>query len=119
MDATGEGAKGPAGLTAKAGLADQQNGDGQKNDLNDFQRLCVDLGLSGELGSKNKCRKEIKNVNVNIGQFLESKNKPGNVKFFEDKRALVKYTKKTKSFYPKDRLPKGDPLRALLKRMFV
>lgn len=146
MDATGEGAKGSAGLTVtatappdpkdKAGRRDQQNGDGQKNGLNDFQRLCVDLGLSGKLGSKNKCRKvcqpqtrqkgtgidlcqEIKNVNVNIGQFLKSKNKPGDVKFFEDKRALVKYTEETNSFYPKKQLPKGDSLRALLKRMFV
>lgn len=57
-------------------------------------------------------------MNVNIGQFLESKNKPGDVKFFEDKRALVKYTIKTNSFYPKKKLPQGDPLRALLKHMF-
>lgn len=57
-------------------------------------------------------------MNVNIGQFLKSKNRPDDVKFFEDKRALVKYTAETDSFYPKNKLPKGDPLRALLKHMF-
>lgn len=57
-------------------------------------------------------------MNVNIGQFLKSKNKPDDVKFFKDKRALVKYTAETDSFYPKKKLPKGDPLRALLKHMF-
>lgn len=57
-------------------------------------------------------------MNVNIKQFLESKNKPGDVKFFQNKRALVKYTKQTKSVYPLKLLPKGDPLRALLKHMF-
>ncbi|RSL71363.1 hypothetical protein CEP51_012049 [Fusarium floridanum] len=145
MDTTGEAAKGPVGLAVtttapsdpkdKVDPVSQQNGDVQKGSVKDFQRLCVNLGLPGELGSKTKCRKvcqpqtrqkdadidlhqEIKNVNVNIGQFLQSKNKPQDVKFFKDKRALVKYTKKTDSFYPKDQLPKGDPLRASLKRMF-
>ncbi|RSM13031.1 hypothetical protein CDV31_006014 [Fusarium ambrosium] len=103
MDTTGEAAKGPVGLAVtttapsdpkdKVDPASQQNGDVQKGSVKDFQRLCVNLGLPGELGSKTKCRKEIKNVNVNIGQFLQSKNKPQDVKFFKDKRALVKYTK--------------------------
>lgn len=79
MDATGEAAKGPASLAAtvtapsdpkdKANLTSQQNGDGkqkgdgkqngggQKGSVKDFQRLCVNLGLPGELGSKTKCRK--------------------------------------------------------------
>ncbi|RSL66164.1 hypothetical protein CEP53_003439 [Fusarium sp. AF-6] len=128
MDTTGEAAKGPVGLAVtttapsdpkdKVDPASQQDGDVQKGSVKDFQRLCVNLGLPGKLGSKTKCRKEIKNVNVNIGQFLQSKNKPQDVKFFKDKHALVKYTKKTDSFYPKDQLPKGDPLRALLKHMF-
>lgn len=29
----------------------------QKGTLEDFQRLCADLGISGDLGSKTKCRK--------------------------------------------------------------
>ncbi|KAJ4318331.1 hypothetical protein N0V84_006928 [Fusarium piperis] len=127
-DAIGSVAKGLARLSTtstapsdpkdKADTTTQQNADIQKVSVRDFQRLCVDLGLPGELGSKKKCRKEIRSVNVNIGQFLKSKNKPNDVKFFKDKRALVEYTKKTDSFYLKDKLPKGDPLRALLKHMF-
>ncbi|KAJ4318332.1 hypothetical protein N0V84_006929 [Fusarium piperis] len=89
----------------------------QKGTLEDFQRLCADLGLSGDLGSKTKCRKEIKSVNVNIKQFLRSKNKPEDVKFFKNRHDLVQYTRRTKSFFPRRQITKGDPLAALLKMM--
>lgn len=67
MGTTGETAKGPVGLTVtttapsdpegNVDLTSQQNGDDQKGSVKDFQRLCVNLGLSGELRSKTKCRK--------------------------------------------------------------
>lgn len=60
---------------------------------------------------------EIKSVNVNIKQFLESKNKPDDVKFFKSRHALIEYTKRTNSFFPRRKIPKGDPLAALLKEM--
>lgn len=41
----------------KVSLAAQWSTYIQKATLQDFQRLCADLGLSGDLGSKTKCRK--------------------------------------------------------------
>ncbi|KAI8719085.1 hypothetical protein NCS52_00688900 [Fusarium sp. LHS14.1] len=101
----------------KAKLAAQWSTYIQKGTLEDFQRLCADLGISGDLGSKTKCRKEIKSVNVNITQFLQSKNKPEDVKFFKNRYALVQYTRRTDSFFPRRRIPKGDPVRDLLRIM--
>ncbi|RSL51216.1 hypothetical protein CEP54_011542 [Fusarium duplospermum] len=89
----------------------------RKGTLKDFQRLCADLNLSGDLDTKTKCRKAINSVNVNIWQFLRSKNKPGDVRFFKNRHRLIRYTKETGSFYPKDRLRKGDPVRDLLRDM--
>ncbi|KAL2685484.1 hypothetical protein Neosp_006582 [[Neocosmospora] mangrovei] len=101
----------------KAKLAAQWNTYIQKGTLEDFRRLCADLGISGDLGSKTKCRKEIKSVNVNIKQFLQSKNKPEDVKFFENRHALIQFTRRTGWFFPRRNIPKGDPLAALLKEM--
>ncbi|RSM13029.1 hypothetical protein CDV31_006012 [Fusarium ambrosium] len=101
----------------KVNLASQWSTYIQKGTLEDFQRLCADLGLSGDLGSKTKCRKEIKSVNVNIGQFLGSKNKPDDVTFFKNRHALIQYTRRTNSFFPRRKIPKGDPLASLLKEM--
>ncbi|KAM0424701.1 hypothetical protein ACHAPT_010009 [Fusarium lateritium] len=89
----------------------------KKGELRDFRRLCVDLGLPGDLDTKKKCRKEIKNLHVNIVQFLESEKRPGDVKFFKDRDALVKYTKNG-AVFPRHRLPDGDPLKAMLKHIF-
>ncbi|RMJ10294.1 hypothetical protein CDV36_010072 [Fusarium kuroshium] len=89
----------------------------KKGSLEDFQRLCADLGLSGDLDTKAKCRKAIRGVNVNIWQFLRSKNKPDDVRFFNNRHRLIRYTKETGSYYPKDRLGKDDPVRDLLRDM--
>ncbi|KAJ4137698.1 hypothetical protein NW768_003286 [Fusarium equiseti] len=91
----------------------------QKGTLQDHQRLCVDLGLPGDLPSKKKCRNALKSINVNICQFLDCENKPNDVKFFKGRNALVRWTKKNKAFFPKRNLPQGSPLRTLLKLMVV
>ncbi|KAJ3524778.1 hypothetical protein NM208_g11918 [Fusarium decemcellulare] len=91
----------------------------QKGTLEDHQRLCADLGLDSDLPSKKKCRQELKSVNVNVKQFLESKNKPGDVKLFKNRRALAQYTRRTHSFFPKRKLPKGCPLRLLMKDLDI
>ncbi|KAM0564346.1 hypothetical protein ACHAPJ_000557 [Fusarium lateritium] len=90
----------------------------QQGTLQDFQRLCADLGLPSDLPSKTKCRETLKSINVNIKQFLQCKNKPAGVKFFKNRKALVRYTKKNGAFLPRRTLPKGSPLRTLLKQMF-
>ncbi|EYB28036.1 hypothetical protein FG05_00484 [Fusarium graminearum] len=61
-------------------LMEQWNDYFKKGDLEDYQRLCVDLDLPGDLPSKTKCRQALKGVHVNIIQFLACDDKPHEVK---------------------------------------
>ncbi|KAF4334110.1 hypothetical protein FBEOM_12029 [Fusarium beomiforme] len=101
-----------------ASLMDQWNDYFQEGTLQDFQRLCADLGLPNNLPSKTKCRDALRSINVNIKQFLECKNKPDGVKLFKSQRALIRWTLKKKAIFPKRNLPKGSPLQTLLKQIF-
>ncbi|KAF9761565.1 hypothetical protein IL306_003770 [Fusarium sp. DS 682] len=99
-------------------LMDRWNDYFQKGTLQDYQRLCADLGLPSNLPSKTKCRDALKRINVNIKQFLECENKPDGVKLFKSRKALIRWTFKKKAVFPKRDLPKGSPLRTLLKQIF-
>ncbi|KAH7269919.1 uncharacterized protein BKA55DRAFT_532540 [Fusarium redolens] len=99
-------------------LMDQWNDYFKKGTLQDFQRLCADLGLPSDLPSKTKCRDALKSINVNIKQFLHCENKPDDVELFKSRRELIRWTRKQNAFLPKRKLPKGSPLRTLLKQMF-
>ncbi|KAJ4173996.1 hypothetical protein NW754_012985 [Fusarium falciforme] len=73
-DAAGESSKVFADLTVNSGnpskskrkvwLVTQWKAYIQKGTLEDFQRLCVDLGLSGDLGTKKKCRKVCQHASI-------------------------------------------------------
>ncbi|EAA35903.2 hypothetical protein GE21DRAFT_1745 [Neurospora crassa] len=85
-------------------------------DLEDWQRLCEDLGLGGgEFGSKTKCRTALKSINVNIWDFLDAV-EVGNIpQMFLTKKELVKYTLKTGRIFPRDEAKDMGPVAALLK----
>ncbi|EWG37260.1 hypothetical protein FVEG_14754 [Fusarium verticillioides 7600] len=99
-------------------LMDQWNNYFKKGTLQDFQRLCADLGLPNNLPSKTKCRDALKSINVNIKQFLQCENRPDDVKLFKSRKELIVWTRKRGAFFPRHQLPKGSPLRTLLKHMF-
>ncbi|KAI2614620.1 uncharacterized protein GGS25DRAFT_58638 [Hypoxylon fragiforme] len=83
-------------------------------DLSDWQRLMVDLGYTEYFKSKTQCRKALKNVWVNIVDFLEAV-EMGNPPYkFENEQQLAKYTRATKKIYPKSAIQKGSPLESLL-----
>ncbi|KAI1107502.1 hypothetical protein F4804DRAFT_161907 [Jackrogersella minutella] len=86
-------------------------------DLEDWRRLMVDLGLSGTFTSKTQCRKALQHVWVNIVDFLEDVKEGRQPYRFENEKALRKYTRKTKRFYPKSLMPKGSPLRSLFAKI--
>ncbi|KAK2023592.1 hypothetical protein LX32DRAFT_656849 [Colletotrichum zoysiae] len=90
-----------------------------KRELADWQRLCDDLGLPGNLPSKTQCRKALETVHVNIRQFLKAKPKGegGKVRFFENVRELAEYTRETRQRVPINEIPKKDPLRKLLREI--
>ncbi|KAF5262723.1 hypothetical protein FOXYS1_6540 [Fusarium oxysporum] len=99
-------------------LMDQWNDYFKKGTLQDFQRLCADLGLPSDLPSKTKCRDALKSININIKQFLQCETKPDDVELFKNRKELIVWTRKRKAFFPRRQLPKGSPLRTLLKHMF-
>jgi len=55
---------------------------------------------------------------VNIKDFLAAKKRPDDVEFFENEGALARYTAEEKKTYPKRKIEKGSPLRALLAHIF-
>ncbi|KAJ9164866.1 hypothetical protein NKR19_g940 [Coniochaeta hoffmannii] len=74
--------------------------------LDDWARLCRDLGLEGDFSSKNKCKKAMKGVWINIWDFLRTPNKE-NVRRFESEAALSSYTmKKSSRKYPRHMIDK-------------
>ncbi|CAI4216506.1 unnamed protein product [Parascedosporium putredinis] len=83
--------------------------------LSDWQRLCGDLALPDDLPSKRQCRIALRRVNVNIRQFLEASSRPEGVRFFKNTRELEMFTRERDYFYPRKKIPKGSPLRALLR----
>ncbi|KAK3995495.1 hypothetical protein QBC44DRAFT_320569 [Cladorrhinum sp. PSN332] len=92
-----------------------------EGNLEDWQRLCEDLGLVGDFGSKTKCRKAIKTIHVNIWDLVDAVEKvPKEVpQRFPNRVALVDYTRETRRTYPlrkvKDEM---GPVRALLRHIF-
>ncbi|KAF5528441.1 hypothetical protein CGCA056_v000607 [Colletotrichum aenigma] len=93
---------------------DEYFGDG---DLDDWQRLCGDLGLPTDLPSKTQCRKAIRTVHVNIRQFLDAVPKPETVIFFKNVYKLAHWSRKSKKLVPKDLITRGTPMRALMREL--
>ncbi|KAJ0388393.1 hypothetical protein COL922a_000196 [Colletotrichum nupharicola] len=93
---------------------DEYFGDG---DLDDWQRLCGDLGLPTDLPSKTQCRKAIRTVHVNIRQFLDAVPKPEDVIFFKNIYKLARWSRKSKKLVPKDLITRGTPMRALMREL--
>ncbi|KAI2640452.1 hypothetical protein GGS26DRAFT_160639 [Hypomontagnella submonticulosa] len=81
--------------------------------LSDWQSLMEHLGFVEQFTSKNQCRRALVPVWVNIVDFLEDVAAGREPHRFDDEFQLRKYTRKTKKFYPKKKVPKGSPLRGL------
>ncbi|KAK2769191.1 hypothetical protein CKAH01_00798 [Colletotrichum kahawae] len=88
-----------------------------EGELEDWQRLCHDLGLPRDLPSKTKCRKAIKTIHVNIRQFLDTTRYPGGVIFFKNVYKLAHWSRKSKKLIPKDLITRGHPMRALMREL--
>ncbi|RDW78022.1 hypothetical protein BP5796_05874 [Coleophoma crateriformis] len=91
---------------------------GKEEKLENWQRLCLDLGICDEISSITKCRKGLRRVWVNIYDFLDAKAKGDPVPRFGSQRALAEYTIKTRRIYPKKAAKEGGPVRELLAHIF-
>ncbi|KAI0890030.1 uncharacterized protein GGS22DRAFT_7345 [Annulohypoxylon maeteangense] len=83
-------------------------------DLQAWQQLMDDLGIPGTFRSKTQCRKALRNVWVNIVDFLHDVREGRQPHLFESQAELGRYTRKHKKFYPKREIPKDSPLKSLL-----
>ncbi|KAJ4401371.1 hypothetical protein N0V85_005544 [Neurospora sp. IMI 360204] len=86
-------------------------------DLEDWQRLCQDLGLDDDFSSKRKCRTALKSINVNIWDFLDAVEVGTIPQMFLTKKELVKYTWETGRIFPRDEAKDMGPVAALLKML--
>ncbi|AEO53546.1 hypothetical protein MYCTH_2114467 [Thermothelomyces thermophilus ATCC 42464] len=85
--------------------------------LQDWQRLCRDVGLSGDLPSISQCRKALKTVHVNIHDLLEAVKHGKQPQRFPNVQKLVHYTMRTGRFFPKDKVKEMGPVKALMRRI--
>lgn len=91
-----------------------------KGDLEDWQRLCGDIGLKDGLESITKCRKALKSVYVNIYDLLDAVKKGEHPQQFPDLEALIYYSfggeEGCKKIYPKRHVKDHlGPVKALLR----
>lgn len=60
----------------------------------------------------------MRDIWVNIYDFIDAKAAGTQVKKFKSERALADYTMKTRRVYPKEKAKQGGPVRALLAHIF-
>ncbi|TVY81179.1 hypothetical protein LSUE1_G004912 [Lachnellula suecica] len=94
------------------------------DNLHNWQRMCSDIGLDGDLSSINKCKKAkrtsysfaLEDVWVNIVDFLNAikQDPPTKPKRFDTQNELAVHTREKKRYYPRDEAKKSKPVRALL-----
>ncbi|KAK4128744.1 hypothetical protein N657DRAFT_38508 [Parathielavia appendiculata] len=85
--------------------------------LEDWQRLCHDVGLEGYYGSITQCRKALRTVHVNIRDLLEAVKQGEKPRRFASAAQLVAYTVNTRKFYPLSKVKEMGPVKVLLRNM--
>ncbi|KAK4105539.1 hypothetical protein N658DRAFT_503664 [Parathielavia hyrcaniae] len=85
--------------------------------LEDWQRLCRDVGLDGYYGSITQCRKALRTVHVNIRDLLDAVRQGQSPQRFANTAQLAAYTVNTGRFYPRWRIKEMGPVRALMRRI--
>lgn len=108
---------------------------GSASKLQNWQRLCQDIGIVGDLSSMKKCKqvrvpmqssgfyltmisKALQGVWVNIYDFIDAQRLGKQPKRFQSQAALSRYTIKTGRIYPKQKAKEGGPVRELLAHIF-
>ncbi|KAK4170241.1 hypothetical protein QBC43DRAFT_2438 [Cladorrhinum sp. PSN259] len=105
----------------QSAIVDQFNNYYGSGSLEDWQRLCFDIGLEGDFSSKTKCRNAIRTVHVNIWDLLDAVDKEPKQypRRFPNAKKLADYTVDTGRIYPKKHAKDAlGPARALLRHIF-
>jgi hypothetical protein len=110
---------------------------GSDTKLENWVRLCRDVGIEGELPSISKCKQvtaappslprnfanifeqALKRVWVNIHDLIHAvRNDCTPPRRFPNQHALAVYTRDHNKYYPKKKAKEGGPVRALLAHIF-
>ncbi|KAL2259467.1 hypothetical protein VTK26DRAFT_6849 [Humicola hyalothermophila] len=83
--------------------------------LEDWQRLCRDIGIGGDLSSITKCRKALRRVHINIHDLLEAVKRGQTPHRFASVQELAAYTVRERKMYPKHYVKEMGPVKALLR----
>ncbi|KAH6853810.1 hypothetical protein B0I37DRAFT_16153 [Chaetomium sp. MPI-CAGE-AT-0009] len=86
--------------------------------LQDWQRLCQDVGLSGEYSSIKQCRKALSTVHVNIHDLIDAVKQGTTPHRFGNAGQLAEYTRRTGRVFPKKKAKEMGAVRALLRLIF-
>ncbi|KAI1088566.1 hypothetical protein F5B19DRAFT_496294 [Rostrohypoxylon terebratum] len=87
-------------------------------DLSAWQRLMADLGIPGTFTSKTQCKKALRNVWVNIVDFLHNVREGRQTRHFKTQNELSNYTRDTGKIYPRRMVTQDSPLKGLLAFIF-
>ncbi|KAK3950470.1 hypothetical protein QBC32DRAFT_13963 [Pseudoneurospora amorphoporcata] len=90
-----------------------------ENKLENWQRLCRDIGIHQELPSITRCRKVLKSVHVNIFDLLDAVRQGTTPQRFQNSYLLAQYSVASNKIFPK-RFAKDDggPVKVLLRLFF-
>ncbi|KAL1844292.1 hypothetical protein VTJ49DRAFT_2349 [Mycothermus thermophilus] len=86
--------------------------------LEDWPRLCWDIGLEGDLSSNTKCRKALATVHINIWDLMDAVKQGVYPQRFSSARKLADYTMRTGRIYPKRKAKAMGPVAALLRMIY-
>ncbi|KAE9381960.1 hypothetical protein N431DRAFT_476696 [Stipitochalara longipes BDJ] len=105
----------PGGTRIKNIISEFDRYFGNDTKLENWQRLCGDVGVDGELLSIRKCKQALIPVWVNIHDLIHAvRHNRTPPRRFQTQRELSQYTKKNRRYYPREKAKEGGPIRALL-----
>ncbi|KAK3355676.1 hypothetical protein B0H65DRAFT_55116 [Neurospora tetraspora] len=91
-----------------------------ENTLENWQRLCRDIGIKKEPPSITKCREVLKSVHVNIYDLLDAVRQGTTPQRFGNPGQLKEYSVANRKIYPRHMAEKDKvgPVRVLLRGLF-
>ncbi|KAK0108620.1 hypothetical protein ONS95_003415 [Cadophora gregata] len=91
---------------------------GSEVKLENWQRLCHDVGITDVPQSLKKCKLALRRVWVNIHDLIIAVRQNKIPHRFQSQHELSAYTLRTRKFFPKEKAKEGGPVRQLLAHIF-
>ncbi|PSN59007.1 hypothetical protein BS50DRAFT_509359 [Corynespora cassiicola Philippines] len=85
--------------------------------LQNWQSLCLELGIRENIGSITQCRKKLSRVHVNIVDLIDGRRTGDEPPMFPSMKALRRYTRSMGKFFPKEEAKAEGFLKALLRKV--